>query len=255
MTMTRINFPTVLSSLLWATACIVGTSNLAVAQQKLSVYQATLEEPKQLSLEVTTEELKAILASGREPVFDTRPAKEYAVAHIPGSINLFEKEVERITQSHPDRATRIVLYCNGPFCGKSKRVAEDLAKPGYTAVRRYQLGLPVWRALGNTAQTNLEGIRYVLQEDKTAVFVDARARAEFEAGSVAGAVNVRAGEARKASDDGRLPYLDHGTRVIVLADSLQEARTVAEEIAKVAYWNSSYFGGTYEELRGAGLGR
>ena len=197
MTMTRINFPTVLSSLLWATACIVGTSNLAVAQQKLSVYQATLEEPKQLSLEVTTEELKAILASGREPVFDTRPAKEYAVAHIPGSINLFEKEVERITQSHPDRATRIVLYCNGPFCGKSKRVAEDLAKLGYTAVRRYQLGLPVWRALGNTAQTNLEGIRYVLQE----------------------------------------------------------ARTVAEEIAKVAYWNSSYFGGTYEELRGAGLGR
>ena len=128
-------------------------------------------------------------------------------------------------------------------------------KLGYTAVRRYQLGLPVWRALGNTAQTNLEGIRHVLQDDKTAVFVDARARAEFEAGSVTGAKNVRAGEARKASDDGRLPYLDHGTRVIVLANSPQEARTVAEEIAKVAYWNSSYVGGTYEELKRAGLGR
>ena len=188
-------------------------------------------------------------------MFDTRPAKEYAVAHIPGSINLFEKEVERITQSHPDRATRIVLYCNGPFCGKSKRVAEDLAKLGYTAVRRYQLGLPVWRALGNTAQTNVEGVRDVVQNDKTAVLVDARARDEFEAGSVPGAVNVRVGEARKASDDGRLPYLDHGTRVIVLANSLLKARTVAEEIAKVAYWNSSYFGGTYEELKRAGLGR
>jgi rhodanese-related sulfurtransferase len=128
-------------------------------------------------------------------------------------------------------------------------------KLGYTNVRRYQLGLPVWRALGNTVQTNLEGVQHILKDDKTAVFVDARARSEFEASSLTGAVNVQAGEARKASDDGRLPYLDHGTRVIVFANNPQDARTVAEEIAKVAYWNSSYFGGTYEELKRVGLSR
>ena len=26
---------------------------------------------------------------------------------------------------------------------------------------RYQLGLPVWRALGNTVQTDLPGVRYI----------------------------------------------------------------------------------------------
>jgi len=248
-------FLRILSSLLWVILCIIGTSDFALAQPKLTIYQTTLEDSKQITPEVTTEELREILASGRELVFDTRPSKEYAISHIPGSINLHEKEVERITQSYPDKATRIVLYCNGPFCGKSKRLSEDLVKLGYTNVRRYQLGLPVWRALGNTVQTNLEGLRYILKDDKTAVFVDARARTEFEASSLTGAVNVRAGEARKASDDGRLPYLDHGTRVIVFANNPQEARTVAEEIAKVAYWNSSYFGGTYEELKRAGLSR
>ncbi len=254
MNTTRFTYSTVSSSFFLGMACIVA-SQFAVAQARLSISQTTLEEPKQSTLEVTTEELKAILASGREPVFDTRPAKEFGIAHIPGSVNVFDKHTERITQAYPDKATRIVLYCNGPFCGHSKRVSADLVKSGYTAVKRYQLGLPVWRALGNTAQINLEGVRYVLQSDKTAAFVDARSRAEFEASSVAGAINVRVGEARKASDDGRLPHLDHGTRVIVFASTPEDARTVAEEIARIAYWNSSYFGGTYEELKHAGLGK
>jgi hypothetical protein len=29
----------------------------------------------------------------------------------------------------------------GPFCGKSKRLAEELLEAGYTNVRRYQLGM------------------------------------------------------------------------------------------------------------------
>ena len=43
-----------------------------------------------------------------------------------------------------------MLYCNGPYCGKSKRLSADLAAAGYTNVRRYQLGIPIWRALGGS---------------------------------------------------------------------------------------------------------
>jgi rhodanese-related sulfurtransferase len=100
-------------------------------------------------------------------------------------------------------------------------------------------------------QTNLEGFRYVFKGDKTAVYVDARSPSEFAKGSVPGAVNVQAGEAEKANEDGRLPYKDKGTRVIVFAGSTEEARRVAEEIARKAYWNSSYFGGTFAELKSA----
>ena len=72
------------------------------------------------------------------------------------------------------RATPLVFYCNGPYCGKSKRLSEELVALGYTNIRRYQLGLPVWRALGHTVQTDLGGFTYIFRGDKTAVYVDAR---------------------------------------------------------------------------------
>jgi rhodanese-related sulfurtransferase len=220
-----------------------------------TVYNTTLGEANPVTPEINTEQLKQILADRSGPVLDVRFTQEYASAHIPGSINIHEKEIETIAQRFPDKSTPIVLYCNGPFCGKSKRVSAELVKRGYTNVKRYQLGLPIWRALGNTVQTDLAGVQYVVGADKTAVFVDARSRAEFERGSMPGAVNILAGEAEQANEptDGRLPHKDKGTRVIVFATDPKDARKVAEEIAKKAYWNSSYFGGTTDELRAAGL--
>jgi len=240
-------------SLAFIVMCLAVGPNDAVAQSKPTVHQTTLEEAGQKTPEVTTEEVQRILASKSEPLLDVRSAQEYAIAHIPGSINLYEKEVERITQAYPDKSTRMVLYCNGPFCGKSKRLSEQLVKLGYTNVRRYQLGLPVWRALGNSVQTDLEGFKYVFKGDKTAVYVDARGPSEFAKGSVPWAVNIQAGEADKANEDGRLPHKDKGTRVIVFADTAEEARRVGEEIARKAYWNSSYFGGAFAELKSAKL--
>jgi rhodanese-related sulfurtransferase len=225
----------------------------AFAQTKVTVNQTTLEELNQLTPEVSTEELRKILESNSEPVLDVRSATEYAIAHIPGSINVYEKEIERVRQLFPDKAAQFILYCNGPFCGKSKRLSEQLVKLGYTKVRRYQLGLPVWRALGNTVQTDLEGFRYVIAKDKTAVYVDARSTLDFQKETLPGAVNIQQREAEKANEDGRLPYRDKGTRVIVFANSAADARRVAEEIAKKAYWNSSYFGGTFADLKHAQL--
>jgi rhodanese-related sulfurtransferase len=228
-------------------------SSTVVAQSKPTVYQTTLGEAGQETSEVTTEDVQRILADKSEPLLDVRSTQEFSIAHIPGSMNLYEKEVERVVQAYPVKSTRLVLYCNGPFCGKSKRLSEQLEKLGYTNVRRYQLGLPVWRALGNTVQTDLEGFKYVFRGDKTAVYVDARPSSEFMKGSVPGAVNIHAGEAETANEDGRLPYTDKGTRVIVFADGPDLARKVADEIAKKAYWNSSFFGGTFTELKGAKL--
>jgi rhodanese-related sulfurtransferase len=225
----------------------------AFAQTRVTVNQTTLEELNQLTPEISTDELKKILESNSEPVLDVRSATEYSIAHIPGSLNVYEKEIERVRQLFPDKAAQFILYCNGPFCGKSKRLSEQLVKLGYTKVRRYQLGLPVWRALGNTVQTDLEGFRYVIAKDRTAVYVDARSTLDFQKETLPGAVNIQPREAEKANEDGRLPYRDKGTRVIVFANSAADARRVAEEIAKKAYWNSSYFGGTFADLKHAQL--
>jgi rhodanese-related sulfurtransferase len=221
------------------------------AQSRPSVYQTTLEEPNQITPEITTEELLAILAAKSEPVFDVRTAREYAIAHIPGTVNVFELEVQRISQLYPDRATPMVLYCNGQGCGKSKRTSEQLVALGYTHVRRYQLGITVWRALGQTVQTDLPGFDYIYRGDGTAVFVDSRTPAEYARGTVRGAVNIQKGEATAANYDGRLPLTDKGTRVVVFGNTSQQSKVVAIEIAEKAYWNSSYFGGTLDDLLGS----
>ncbi|HXN52831.1 MAG TPA: rhodanese-like domain-containing protein [Candidatus Acidoferrum sp.] len=223
-----------------------------------NIFQASLLEPPQPGKELSTEQLQKILASGQMPVFDVRFELEYAISHIPGAVNippvnntLVDREVSQISARFPNEPhAEFVLTCNGPFCGKSKRVAAALASSAtrYDRFYRYQLGLPVWRALGNTVQTDFDGFAYIFNRDKTAVFVDARSPQDFSADTVACAVNIQPGEATTANDDGRLPLLDKGARVVVFADDPQLARKVASEIAKKAYWSSSYFSGTFADL-------
>lgn len=241
----------------------------SLSQASGNVYSTTLLESGQKTNEISTEELCAILANGTAVVFDARPHKEFAVSHIPGAVNvapkpgtsvaLYVSDVAEIDRSvKGDKTKPIVLYCNGPFCGKSKRLAQELLEAGFTNVSRYQLGIPVWRALGGLTQIEPEGIRYVLENDRTAVFIDGRDAAEFKAGTAAGSRNIPqrllkpgkdVGEIKVAKEDGRLPMDDHNTRIIVFGGTPEQAKAVAEAITREAFHNVSYFYGTFEQFR------
>jgi len=236
-----------------------------------SIQQALLAEPNPKTAEVSTEELRRILAEKSAAVFDARPFMEYATSHIPGARNvaarpglapsMYVSDVAEIGRAqNGDKAAPIVLYCNGPFCGKSKRLAEELAAAGFTSVRRYQLGIPVWRALGGVTEIEAPGLRRVLREDKTAVVIDARERAASTRAPFPGARNIPrslvlegkdTGEVRKAKDDGRLPMEDHNTRLIVVGADAASARHVAEALAREAFHNVSYFAGGVGDARKA----
>lgn len=230
-----------------------------------SVTAATLEEPDVATPNISTEEMERIIASGTAVVLDARPRLEWAVSHIPTALNVGATigtslseyvsdvaEIERLTNG--DRQKPLVLYCNGPHCGKSKRLASELIAAGFTSVRRYQLGAPVWRALGRPMVVEAEAVPYILHRDRTAVVIDARDPAEFSLGSVATAVNIPrslvaarkgAGELKAAKDDGRLPMHDHNTRIIVVGRNGQQARELAEAISREAFHNVVFFDGTY----------
>ena len=181
-------------------------------------------------------------------VFDARPPNEYAIAHIPGSINLDDTHLGRFTQNYADHDAPMIVYSNGPFCDLARIKSDELLRLGYSNVSRYQLGLPLWRLLGNAAETSLKGFRELFRAGN-AVIVDARSRAEYLAGTVPTAQSILAGEASKAKQDRRLRYLDPNTRIVVFAGSAREARGVAEEISRNAFPNSSYFSGTYQDLK------
>src|SRR5499433_3369526 len=247
----------------------------ASGQAVVNVHQATLMEPDQKTPEISTQELRQILAEQSAMIFDARPLEEYAVSHIPGAIKVAAKPdlpvslyvsdivaIGRVVQDN--KAAPIVLYCNGPFCGKSKRLAEELLAAGYTNVRRYQLGIPVWRALGGITEIEAEGVHGVLEKDQTAVWIDAREPEEFQASSLPQARNLprsrvqpgkNVGEIKQAKDDGRLPMDDHNTRIIVFGRDGAQAKAVAEAIAQEAFHNVAYFAGPLERLRTAAVRR
>ena len=233
------------------------------------VREALLAQPGSGVSEVSTQELERIIQDQSAVVLDTRPHLEWSLSHIPGAVNVApkpgvpialytsdEKEVGRIVSG--DKSQALVLYCNGPYCGKSKRVAAELLDSGYSDVRRYQLGAPVWRALVGIMEIEPDGVRHVFDNDQTAVWIDVRNAAEFENGSIPGARNLPrslilpekdTGEVFAAKNDGRLPMQDHNTRIIVFGQTSEQASVVARALAREAFHNVTYFGESYEELK------
>ena len=255
--------------ILLATLVAFAPAAVAQGQTPVTVFQATLGESGQRTQEVSTTQLRGILADKSAVLLDTRPVREFAISHIPGALNVAAKpgvpmstyvsdaaEIGRLLDGKKE--TPLVLYCNGPYCGKSKRLADELLAAGYTNVRRYQLGIPVWRALGGLTEIEPDGLRHVVANDRTAVLIDVREADAFAAGTLPNARNIPrsgvlegkdVGEVKRAKDDGRLPVEDHNTRIIVVGRDASEARFVAESLTHEAFHNVSYFRGTFEEAQ------
>ena len=62
------------------------------------------DESGQKTIEVSTDELRKIIAEKNATVFDARPMMEYAMSHIPGAVNVSEKPGVPISQYVSDVA-------------------------------------------------------------------------------------------------------------------------------------------------------
>ncbi|MFO1304828.1 MAG: rhodanese-like domain-containing protein [Burkholderiales bacterium] len=225
--------------------------------QACSIAGATIVEPDAKTGEVSTQEIRQILQDGSAVVIDTRTPSEFAAGHIPGSRNLEVggaaqvDAVARLTAG--DKSKALVLYCNGPYCQASRRLGEQLVKAGFTNVRRYQLGMPVWRALGGPTEITLMGLGRVYGRDQTAVFVDARSPEEFAKGSLTGARNLPADLFVAGSiKQPPFPEDDFNTRIVLFGRDANQARALAQALATRPWHNVSYVAATFEEVQAAG---
>lgn len=212
------------------------------------IAEATLGETSP-SPDISTAAMQQILKDGSAIVIDTRTVAEFDAGHLPGA-----KLVERTSSTHldtvgkltkGDKAAKLVLYCNGPFCGASRSLAAELVKAGYGNVARYQLGLPVWRALGGPVAIERDGIARIFKADQTAVLIDTRPAADFAKGTLGNAVNIRPDELAKA----KLPEDDFNRRIVLFGSDEAQARAAADVMSKRPWHNVSYYPGSYESLR------
>jgi rhodanese-related sulfurtransferase len=223
-----------------------------------NVLEATLAEPGQATPEISTADMRRILSDGSAIVLDTRSRAQFAAGHIPGARNIDAPAAEMIAAVERlvggDKSKALALTCNGPFCEASRRAGEQLAKAGFTNVRRYQLGIPVWRAFGGPTEIELEGAARIFGVDRSAIWLDARPAADFAAGSVAGAFNAPAVQPG-ALEKLRLPNDDFNRRLIIFGAGADDARTVALTLSKKPWANAMYFAGGYAQLAGALKGK
>ena len=257
---------------LFCAASICPADSIAQTGQEDSVQlvrQAVFAEPGSDVQEVATAELEQLIKDRSAVVLDTRPHLEWSVSHIPGALNVAPKpgvpialytsdvaEIGRLVDG--DKSKSLVLYCNGPYCGKSKRVAGELLEAGYEDVRRYQLGAPMWRTLVGVMTIEPDGVHYVFENDQTAVWIDVRDPDVFRKGSIDGARNLPqskvlpgkdVGEVFAAKNDGRLPMEDHNTRIIVFGANGDQAKHVTAALVREAFHNVTYFAGDYEGIK------
>jgi len=101
---------------------------------------------------VSRRELLARLRDGLVTLLDVRPGDEFAIAHLPGAVNIPLGELEqRLTGLDPEH--EIVAYCRGPWCVLSYEAVAALRARGFKA-RRLEDGLPEWRAEGLPVETS-----------------------------------------------------------------------------------------------------
>lgn len=231
-----------------AALCLIPVPSVAWSQTP-NVLDATLSEPDLKTPDISTREMRRIVSDGSSMILDSRSKPEFDAGHIPGALLAPAGGTAAIEQLvRGDKQKSIVLYCNGPYCQASRRLGDQLASAGFTNVRRYQLGIPVWRAFGGPTALEAEGLKRVLGEDRTAVIIDVRPAEDFAKGSLPGAHNTPLAEVKSGKGKFALPEDDFNRRVIVFGANADTAREAVETLRERPWHNVMYVNADYSQI-------
>lgn len=113
---------------------------------------------------VSAAEAKKLIDSGATAI-DARVAAEYAEKTIKGAKSVPYKEKSAkdanfdvsqdqfdLSKLPADKATPMVMFCNGPDCWKGYKAAATAAKAGYKQINWFRGGLPEWVKAGLPTQ-------------------------------------------------------------------------------------------------------
>lgn len=107
-----------------------------------------VDDAKTRVREVSVEETREALNSGKARVIDVREDNEWDEAHVKGAEHLGKGIIERDIETFaPDKASELILYCGGGF--RAALSADSLQRMGYTNVRSMAGGWRAWNEAGN----------------------------------------------------------------------------------------------------------
>ncbi|MHB8789434.1 MAG: rhodanese-like domain-containing protein [Desulfobulbaceae bacterium] len=195
---------------------------------------------------ITTDALKTMLdENAAMTIIDARNPEEYQEVHIKGAINIPEKKFAEYTGQLPaDKGARLVFYCNGVKCGKSKKAAKKATELGYTNILIYAEGMPVWEEKGlpiyagpdyekkiettKISPANLDAL--IKGGGATFTLVDVRDGEEFKEGHIPGAINIPVAEFAAKSE-----ALNKDKKIIVYCNSGGRSYNAYRKLMKLGY--------------------
>ena len=206
------------------------------------------EKAKEGYVVVTSEELRAMVAR-QEPgmvLIDARTPKEYQEVHIKGAISLPDSDLVKnpALLAYPKDA-KLVFYCNGVKCGKSRKSALVALEAGFPKVYVYGEGMPVWEEKGfeiyagpdyekkvETTRVTAKELAALLAAKGTTVVVDVRDPKEFSEGHIPGAINIPSDVFASGSG-----VLEKEKTVVVVCNSGGRSYNAYRKLQKLAYPN------------------
>jgi rhodanese-related sulfurtransferase len=112
-----------------------------------------VDDAKRRIREVSVDETRKALKSGRARVIDVREDNEWDEAHVRGAEHLGKGIIERdIEKFSPDKSSELILYCGGGF--RAALAADSLQRMGYTNVRSMAGGWRAWNKAGGAIEGN-----------------------------------------------------------------------------------------------------
>lgn len=201
---------------------------------------------------IDTAALKKLLDTSPEDlvVVDARNPEEYQEVHIKGAINVPQKKFKKYADLLPkEKSSRIIFYCNGVKCGKSRKAAKAALKMGYKRIFVYAQGMPVWEEKGmpiyagpdyekriETSKLSPAELNTLIQSNDTKAdtftVVDVRDQEEFNKGHIPGAINIPS--PTFASQSG---VLDKKKQIIVYCNGGGRSYNAYRKLMKLGYKN------------------
>ena len=106
-----------------------------------------VDDAKTRVREVSVEETRAALDSGRARLIDVREDNEWNEAHAQGAEHLGKGIIERDIETFaPDKTSELILYCGGGY--RAALAADSLQRMGYTNVASMAGGWRAWQEAG-----------------------------------------------------------------------------------------------------------
>jgi rhodanese-related sulfurtransferase len=117
-----------------------------------------VDDAKSRVREVSVEETRRKLETGKAQVIDVREESEWAAGHVRGAEHLGKGVIERdIEVRVPDKSAEIILYCGGGF--RAALSADALQKMGYRNVTSMAGGWRAWQEAGGPVEPGPSGAK------------------------------------------------------------------------------------------------